>query len=268
VPRIDDVTRIRAVLERDHAWSAYALGDLSPELLPFCEWRASDDDEALVLVFHGFDLPILFATGDPYRLAAVVAEIDAPRVWVHIRTDAVSAVGSVYPSSELHPMWRMAVDRDRFRAWPGAQPGDLDVERLVETLSATDLQAIERLFSDGRDTGETPHFFGPQMLEQGTYRGVRQHGALVAVAGTHLFVPSLGVCTIGNVYTRRDCRGQGLAARLTSAVVAHGFSSGISTVVLNVRQANDGARRVYERLGFRHHCAFVEGLARRYPSAV
>jgi len=262
VPRIDDLTRIRAVLERDRAWSAYALGDLSPEFLPHCEWRTTDDDEALVMVFRGFDLPILFAMGDAHRLAAIVEEVDAPRVWLHVLADAVPSVASVYSGTELQHMWRMAVDRDEFCAAGLDEPATPP----VETLTRSDLPALEQLFADGRDTGERPHFFSPQMLDQGTYRGVRQHGVLVAAAGTHLLAPVLGVCAIGNVYTRRDCRGQGLAARLTSAVVAHAFSSGVSTIVLNVRQTNEGARRVYERLGFRRHCAFVEGLATRYPS--
>ena len=268
MPRIDDVTRIRAVLERDRPWSAYALGDLSPELLPFCEWWASDTDEALVLLFRGFSLPILFAIGDPRRLAAIVPELDAPVVGLHVRPDAVPAVSPVYPIIELHQMWRMAVDRDQFCAAGASGPGAPAPETAVETLGVADLQAIERLFEDGRDTGEAPPFFSPHMLEHGIYRGVRRHGALIAVAGTHLFVPSLGVCAIGNVYTQRDCRGQGLAARLTSAVVTHAFASGASTVVLNVRETNELARRVYERLGFRRHCAFVEGAARRYPSGL
>jgi predicted GNAT family acetyltransferase len=83
----------------------------------------------------------------------------------------------------------------------------------------------------------------------------------VAVAGTHLFSPVLGVCTIGNVYTRRDRRRRGLAARATAAVVRHALDAAIPTIVLNVSQANDAARNIYERLGFRVHCAFVEGEA-------
>ena len=97
----------------------------------------------------------------------------------------------------------------------------------------------------------------------GELRGIREEGRLVAVAGTHLMAPSLGVCAIGNVYTRQDSRGRGLAARVTAAVVGHALRHGARTVVLNVRQSNEGARRVYERLGFREYCEFVEGSARR-----
>jgi predicted GNAT family acetyltransferase len=150
----------------------------------------------------------------------------------------------------------MAVSRDAFR------PADL---RGVETLGPADLADIERLYADGLARGESPDFFFSSMLQQGMFRGVRRRGELVAVAGTHLFAPGVGVCAIGNVYTRLDCRGRGLASVVTSAVVAEAFGRCAETVVLNVRQTNDAARRVYERLGFERYCEFVEGEARRAP---
>ena len=73
----------------------------------------------------------------------------------------------------------------------------------------------------------------------------------------------LGVCTVGNVYTRRDRRRRGLAARVTSGVVQHAIAEAVPTIVLNVSRDNDAARRVYERLGFHCHCEFFEGEARR-----
>jgi GNAT superfamily N-acetyltransferase len=132
----------------------------------------------------------------------------------------------------------------------------------VLSLGASDLAAVTALYDDGKPHGEWPAFFFPSMLDQGTFRGIWEGSDLVAVAGTHLFSSELGICTIGNVYTRRDRRGLGLAARATSAVVQHALSQNIPTIVLNVGQGNAAARRVYERLGFRCYCEFFEGEAR------
>ncbi|MBL8057951.1 MAG: hypothetical protein JNK29_14700, partial [Anaerolineales bacterium] len=41
MPPLTDPARIRAMLETDRNWAAYALGDLAPEHAPYCEWRAT-----------------------------------------------------------------------------------------------------------------------------------------------------------------------------------------------------------------------------------
>jgi predicted GNAT family acetyltransferase len=101
------------------------------------------------------------------------------------------------------------------------------------------------------------------MLQDGVFFGTREAGELVAAAGTHLVACSEGVAAVGNVYTRRDRRGRGLAARTTSAVVGELLRMNVATIALNVSRNNDVAIRVYERLGFLRYCAYYEGLARR-----
>jgi ribosomal protein S18 acetylase RimI-like enzyme len=241
------------MLERDRPWSAYAIGDLSPGFAQDCEWRIPEGGDALVLVYRGFHPPILFGLGSPERLGEVIREVDAPEISLQIRREALPALAPHFEVIEARSMWRMVLDPMGFR------PGDVDG---VEPLDAADIDDIVRLYKDGSARGEAPDFFFPSMVEQGVFRGFRDGADLVAVAGTHLLAPDLGVCAIGNVYTRLDRRGRGLAARVTSAVVAAAFARNVGTVVLNVRHHNDTARRVYERLGFRRHCDFVEGRAR------
>ena len=254
MPLVTDLDRVRAALDRDRAWSAYAIGDLDPQRLPDCSWYAPEGDlDTLVLLYRGFMPPILFATGDPHLLTSVFAEVDAPLVSLHLRPEAADALSPAYAPSDLKPMWRMTVSADSFR--PAAGEGS--------PLDVSDAAAVAALFADAREGGEEPPFYKPAMLAEGAFRGIWEDGELVAIAGAHLFSPAVGVCTIGNVYTRRDRRRRGLAARATSAVVQHALARSISTIVLNVSQTNDAAKRVYEQLGFRVHCAFVEGLGVR-----
>ena len=159
-----------------------------------------------------------------------------------------------YRPADIRPMWRMLVDSDTFRPAPVAD---------TSPLSGADIDAITGLYADGSQRGEAPDFFDPSMVEQGIFCGAWEGDGLVAVAGTHLIAPTVGVCAIGNVYTRQDHRCRGLAARVTSAVVAEAFRRNLRTVVLNVSQRNTEAAHLYERLGFRYYCDFVEGLARR-----
>jgi ribosomal protein S18 acetylase RimI-like enzyme len=254
MPRITDLVRVQALLNRDPAWAAYAIGDLGPEFIANCEWYASSDGTpALVLVYRGFDTPIVFAIGAPADLAPIFRELDFPVLSMHLRQDAVAALSSAYEPIHTSPMWRMVLERSSFRP---ARTDD------VIALDESSLDAVTALYEDGHRHGEGPTFFQPWMLGQGTFRGIREGSDLVAVAGSHVFSPAFGVCAIGNVYTRRDRRRRGLGARATSAVVQHAIDHEIPTIVLNVSQENDGARRVYEALGFRRYCEFFEGECR------
>ena len=108
-----------------------------------------------------------------------------------------------------------------------------------------------------------PAFFLPMLLEVGVYYGVRDNGALVAIAGTHVISITHGVGTIGNVHTRPDYRRRGLAGALTRAVSRELRWMGASTVVLNVVAENVVARRVYTRIGFEEYCGYLDGNASR-----
>jgi GNAT superfamily N-acetyltransferase len=254
MPLTTDLQRIRTALDRDRTWSAYAIGDLHPERLPACSWYApAGDPDTLVLLYRGFMPPILFATGSPALLSPVLAELDAPTISLHVLPEVIDFLPPAYTATDIKPMWRMTVSAASFR--PAGPEGD------ATALDLSHAAAVAALFADARAAGEAPPFYKPEMLGDGAFRGIWEGADLVAVAGAHLFSPALGVCTIGNVYTRRDRRRLGLAARATTAVVRHALASSIPTIVLNVSQPNEGARRVYERLGFRVHCAFVEGEA-------
>jgi RimJ/RimL family protein N-acetyltransferase len=253
MPSLTDLARVRSLLENDRSWAAYAIGDLAPDHVHHCTWHASEiGSSALLLVYRGFDPPILFAMGESTAIASLLSEVADPVVSLHVQESGLAALPPRYSTTSSRAMWRMVVSPSSFRT---ASTAD------VVSLDGSDLAAITELYTDGWAHDEGPTFFHASMLERGTFRGIRDGADIVAVAGSHLFSPDLGVCTIGNVYTRRDRRGRGFAAAVTSAVVQHALNHGISTIVLNVGQDNAPAQRVYERLGFHRHCIFFEGEA-------
>jgi GNAT superfamily N-acetyltransferase len=193
-------------------------------------------------LYRGFNLPIAFAMGDPRRLGALFDEMDAPTIALHLRRETVDAISGIYAPVYTRHMRRMVLRPAAFR--PASQ-------HSVTPIGEQDLAAVSALYEDGHRRGEGPTFFNEAMLRQETFRGVWENGALVSIAGTHLYSADLGVCAIGNVYTHGDCRGRGLAARVISAVVAHALQQQVSTVVLNVAHDNATARRVYERRGLK-----------------
>ena len=242
------VEQLRAILRKDPAWSAYALGDLDVRWFLHCDWRVSDG--SLVLIVRAFDPPVLFAIGDVQTCLRLIP--DEPRYGLQVRPDLGRALGEYYRFLPK-PMARMALDIDRF---PGVQGN-------AERLSARHVPEILELYRDGAARGESPDFFFDSMVEEGVFYGVREAGTLAAVAGTHLVSAQESVAAVGNVYTRLRSRGRGFARQATAAVVAELLVAGIRDIVLNVAAGNKIATQVYQKLGFRCACAFFEGYAER-----
>ena len=240
--------KLRPLLQRDPAWSAFALGDLEPHLQPLCEWQTAGD--SVLLLYRGFDPPVLFAHGRHHELDPLIQKLEVPEVSLQLQPMMLDRLSLRYKVTHLRPMLRMVL-----KTTPKRADDTID-------LRPRDLSALEALHDDGRETGDAPQFFDPEMLRDGVFRACKVNGHVVAVAGTFIVSPQEGVGAIGHVYTRRDSRGKGYATKATGAVAADLLELGCRTVVLNVEQRNATAIRVYEKLGFQRHCGFFEGSAR------
>jgi ribosomal protein S18 acetylase RimI-like enzyme len=252
MPATVDRERIRSVLRVDPVWTVYALGDLDPEQFARCEWHVSQDGAAILLLYRLLETPVLLLAGDERQFGSLLDESGPPdEVYLHVRPSALLSIRERYEVVETRPLLRMGLREPKLAASLPAIP-----------LTRANAAAIEELYRDGEPANEAPDFFFPSMLDDGTFFGIRESGSLVSVAGTHLLSKAESVAAIGNVYTRRDRRGRGLGAAVTTAVVRKLLDERISTIALSVIAANLQAIRVYERLGFTAHCDFVDGIAR------
>jgi ribosomal protein S18 acetylase RimI-like enzyme len=253
MPQLLDVDDVRRRLEGDRAWSAFALADLDPPYAQHAAWFGTPTSNSVVLVYGAFDPPIVFCQGEPAACEAILAEAHVAsrtaRAYVNVTDLLWPIVGRNFTTFEPRRMSRMVLHGDLPEA---------SSHTTAVPLGPADLGALRNLYEE-----DPPAFFLPEQVKDGVYFGVRQAGDLVAVAGTHVVSARGSVAAIGNVYTRPDCRGRGLAAEVTGAVARELRRRGIATIVLNVTDSNDVARRVYQRLGFVHYCVFHEGLARR-----
>lgn len=253
MPQLLDLDDVRRRLERNRPWAAFSLADLDPPYAQHATWFGSPGRDSVVLVYDAYDPPIVFCQGDAAECEAILSEGEVVSrtsgAYINVTERLRPIVDRIFATSELHGMSRMLLHADL----PVTSSNTLAV-----ALGPDDLGALQRLYEK-----EPPAFFLPQQVSNGVYFGVRERGDLVAVAGTHVVSEAGSVGAIGNVYTRPDCRGRGLAAGVTAAVARELRLRRITTIVLNVTESNATARRVYERLGFREYCVFHEGLARR-----
>lgn len=97
-------------------------------------------------------------------------------------------------------------------------------------------------------------------VQLGGYRGIRVDGELVSMAGEGIH--PAGWTEINSVCTNPRFQGQGMAAQLVSALVADVLAAG-RRPFLHVADDNDGARRLYERLGFVTRAVMTARVIRR-----
>lgn len=251
---VTDRGEIRAFLETDRLFAAYAICDLEDKEFAKTRWGGAFEGERLVAIaleYSGLTPQPLFAMGRADGIEAILRDIVRPRAaYVAISPDAVAAVGSLYRLDPGPQMVRMWVDRSRFRPYPA------DVRRLLPS----DIGELNRLYQLGFAS-----WLPSSSISDGVYFGVRVGGRLVAAAGTHVISREARLAVVGNVLTHVDYRGRGFATAVTGAVTAELLRAS-DQVVLNVRSDNPPALQAYRRLGYTEHVRFEERLAHRLGS--
>ncbi len=245
---IDPIARsqLRALLERDRDWSAYALADLDPKEDEKSSWLFNQN--AVVLVYRGLSPAVLFTYGDPLQLKPLLTDIPPERFIYLLETEHKELLATRLQVESEEIMHRMILRADSFPRFPTTG---------VAALSSADLPAIEALFADHPDR---PDAFYPGQLQEHPFFGIREGNELVSIAGIHIISEWAGIAAVGNVFTRPDRRGQGLGTLATGVLVQDLLDSGFETIVLNVSTENQAAIRCYSKLGFEPHCRYHEGI--------
>jgi RimJ/RimL family protein N-acetyltransferase len=249
-----DKALLRAFLERDRLFAAYAMCDLEEREFPRTRWGIAlvgDEPVAVAMEYSGLTPQPLFVMGRNDGIEALLRDVVRPRAaYVAARSEALQAVERVYRVDPGPPMVRMWVDRARFRPYPS------DVRRLLPV----EIGELNRLYQLGFAS-----WLSSSAIAEGVYYGIRAGGKLVAAAGTHVISPIARLAVVGNVFTHVDHRGRGYATAVTGAVTAELLRS-CDHVVLNVRSDNPPALQAYRRLGYAEYVRFEERLIHRLGS--
>jgi ribosomal protein S18 acetylase RimI-like enzyme len=251
---ITDRAALRAFLETDRLFSAYAICDLEDREWARSHWGAAyagDRLVAVVLEYAGLSPQPLFVLGQNEGVEAVLRDVIRPRAaYLAALPEALPAVAGHYRIDPGVPMLRMWVDRAHFRPFPA------DVRRIFPA----DIGDLNRLYGLGFAS-----WLPSNAIAEGVYFGMKVGGRLVSAAGTHVISPTARLGVVGNVLTHTEYRGRGYATAVTGAVTAELLRS-CDQVVLNVRTDNPPAINAYRRLGYLEHCRFEERLVHRLGS--
>ena len=256
-----DRDAIERFLRRETGTHLYALADLDDAFWPHTSWtfgRRDGEPTALCLVLGRLAMPIVYAVcppdhADTRELVAALAR-DFPETFF---ANFGPGVGDALESDwdfESHGLYRKMLLTDPARIEAAADAEPITPDQLDE------LRAFYReAYAPGEEGGV---FFEPYMLDGSYYRGIRESGRLVCVAGLHVHSRPRRVAAIGNVATRPTHRSQGLARRATAALCRAVLPT-VDHLGLNVAVDNTPAQRCYERLGFEPVCEYWEGVYRR-----
>ncbi len=249
--QIADRDALRAFLDRNRLFAAYALCDLEDREWARSHWGAAWRDDELIAValeYAGLSPQPLFVMGEGDGIEAILRQVIRPRVaYVAALPEDLRAVEQQYRVDPGASMVRMWVDRTHFRPFPA------DVRKLLPA----DIGELNRLYGLGFAS-----WLPASAIGEGVYYGMKVGGQLVAAAGTHVISATARLGVVGNVLTNHQFRGRGYATAVTGAVTAELLRT-CDQVVLNVRSDNPPALNVYRRLGYQEHCRFEERLIHR-----
>jgi ribosomal protein S18 acetylase RimI-like enzyme len=252
-----DLAAIEAFLRRAPYLHAYELGDLDPREAAHTAWIAREPVDAVVLIYRGLAVPTLIALadGDPAALHRLLAGAAAagelpPRFYAHL-TPGVEGV-----LSARHELERLGHHRKMALAAP---VGGLTDDAVVR-LGPADAGEAVAFYAASYPAS----YFEPVNLERGPYLAIRDDRGLAAIAGVHVYSPVKRVASLGNIATRPDARGRGLARRVTAALCRL-LGAEIDVIGLNVRADNAAAIACYRGIGFELRHAYDEWRVTRRP---
>ena len=255
---------IHRFLMSDPDYAAYALGDLEEPYASHACWigaARTGEIEGLALVYSGLEPVALFLKGpNPAISALLLYGVGPIDVTLLAPTLSEAVLRDFYEIEHAAGMDRMRVNKESFR--PYASPDNGEIVRLgeenVQDMLKLILQAAKHDARDLRDVA-----FEPDMVQSGSYYGIYQDDVLIAMAGTHLEARKVSVAAMGNVVVHPTHRRQGLGKAVSSAVTSALIDDGFGRIVLNVRNDNLPAFRVYERLGYEKTSDFIEAIGHR-----
>lgn len=252
---VRDREAIAAFLRRRPAVHAYELGDLDDFFWPHTRWLAwqpAGRIEQLALLYSEPEPPVLlaFAEEPSSSMSALLTSIAPdlpPRLYAHLTPGLLDAL-----APRLVPERDAALHLKLGLAEP-ARLARYDTDG-VERLSPDDLPEVEAFYA----RAYPGTWFQPRMLETRRYVAIRRDRDLACVAGVHVWSPTWGVATLGNVATVPEARGAGLAAAACAGLCRLLLEDGIDVISLNVHADNASAIRAYEKIGFTHAADYVE----------
>lgn len=259
---LHDKAQIAAFLRQNVYLNLYSLGDLDDffwNYTTWYAWREGDKLQAIILFYTGLELPVLLAHGSTkdggvqkslassqgektlvtplQKLLRAILPYLPRRFYTHLDLGLETILTGDYQLDPHGEHYKMALIEP-------ARLAEVDVSATVP-LSVSDLPEILALY----ERSYPGNWFDSRMLETGQYFGLRHEGELASIAGVHVYSPTYGVASLGNITTDPAYWGHGFG-RAVTARLCQSLLKIVDHVGLNVKADNQAAIHLYQQLGF------------------
>ena len=265
--------------ENDSFLHAYEIGDLDDFFWPYTKWYSIQDisfhTKSICLVYRGTSLPVLLAFGSNAAygkelLKKLVESAILPnKFYSHLSVGFRTALEFNYQADDHGRYWKMGLTDN-------SKVEQVDTKNAVQ-LMPTDFSLIQQFY----DEHYPGNWFDQRMLDSlqtfgifasseddvrcysysgdsdknsvntaGVVGRTDSRGALIAIAGIHVFSRNYRVASLGNIAVHSLYRGKGLARCVTAALVKSLLNEGVQLIGLNVSGDNAAAISCYRKLGF------------------
>ncbi len=194
-----------------------------------------------------------------YSVWSAVHDDADPAAWAELRSVVGRGGYALFAGRPDHPDDWVREHEFRVLQMVLDDPIDHPNQRDSEAAPAAQVRRLHRADTPAMTALARATEPGPwceRTAELGDFFGIQTDGRLLAMAGERLRLPS--ATEISGVCTDASARGRGWAATLVAAV-ARGIHARGARPFLHVRDTNENAIRLYERLGFR--CRVIRGVS-------
>ena len=251
-PLLEPTTEVEDYLRQDIPLNGLPLYDLT-KAWDVSEWFIARDNDKLagcLIIYTGGRGMFSFITrGNKEAVEELVSSMPYPSIFAIIPTDHRTIVEKHYGFLSQGEFLLMGVEEPRCH---------MPQLHKTQQLTSTNLDEVDSFF---RST--TAGAWNPAQIDIGPFFGIRENNKLVSVCGTiGVYEASPGASVIGNLVTLPAYQNRGYGTSVLCAVIRKLFLK-YQYVTLMVDSGNQGAIRIYERLGFTVLARLAIGVCQR-----
>lgn len=258
ISELTEKKQIEYFLRKNSFLHVYSLGDLDPFFWPFTKWYGKIERgqvEEIILLYAGCSLPTVLAITDSgvgtlVEMLVSLSNVLPERFYAHFSPGISERISQRFRLQSFGTHVKMGLIHPEKLG----REEDLDVKRLSP--------ADEREILTFYEASYPGNWFDAKVLETGKYYAHRIDSELAGIAGVHVYSKSMRVAALGNVTTRPDFRGRGIAKKVCK-VLCRDLLSEMDFIGLNVKEGNKPAIACYEKLGFDFIAFYEEFLVVR-----